>query len=96
MFFLTFLAEPPGSWLYTFALLAALEAPAALALQQWLALRRQDASSRGTVMARLAAAAWAMFLLRGITLLCSLLIPDGTPARSDRIVNRPLRSRITW
>jgi signal peptidase I len=79
MFFLTFLAEPPGSWLYTFALLAALEAPAALALQQWLALRRQDASSRGTAMARLAAAAWAMFLPRGITLLCSLLIPNGTP-----------------
>jgi signal peptidase I len=78
MFFLTFLAEPPGSWLYTFALLAALEAPAALALQQWLVVRRQGKSSRSTVLARLAAAAWALFLLRGIALLFTLLIPDGT------------------
>src|SRR5579859_526560 len=78
MFFLTFLAAPPGSWLYTFVLLAALEAPAALALQQWLALRRQRASERSTVLARLAAAAWALFLLRGLALLFTLLIPDGT------------------
>ena len=78
MFFLTFLAEPPGSWLYTFVLLAALEAPAALALQQWLALRHQGAASQRAVLARLSAAAWALFLLRGITLLFNLLIPDGT------------------
>src|SRR5438128_8477110 len=78
MFFLTFLAEPPGSWLYTFVLLAALEAPAALALQGWISLRRQDASSRGMVLGRLALATWALFLLRAAGLLFILLIPDGT------------------
>ncbi len=79
MFFLTFLAEPPGSWLYTFALLAALEAPAVLALQQWLALRRQGASAQGRAMARLALAAWLLLLLRAAGLVLTLLIPDGTP-----------------
>lgn len=78
MFFLTFLAEPPGSWLYTFAVLAALEAPAALALQQWISLRRQGLSSRGIVLARLALATWTLFLLRAAGLLFTLLIPDGT------------------
>jgi signal peptidase I len=78
MFLLTFLTEPPGSWLYTFVLLAALEAPAALALQAWISLRRQGPSSRGMVLGRLALATWALFLLRAAGLLFILLIPDGT------------------
>ena len=78
MFFLTFLAEPPGSWLYTFVLLVALEAAAALALRQWLALRRAGDASRRTALGRLALATWAVFWLRGLTMLITLLIPDGT------------------
>jgi signal peptidase I len=83
MFFLTFLAQPPGSWLYSFVLLAALEAPAALALQQALALRRAPTTavpSQGAVMARLTLAAWVLFLVRGVVLLFSLLIPNDTSA----------------
>jgi len=78
MFFLTFLAEPPGNWLYTFALLAALEAPAALALQQWLAQRRQGASGQAWAWGRLALAAWVLLLLHVVGLLFTLLIPAGT------------------
>jgi signal peptidase I len=92
MFFLTFLADPPGSWLYTFGLLAALEAPAALALQQWWSLRRQDASGHGPVLARLAVAVWALFLLRLAGLLATLLIPAGTP---DALAILPPLDRAT-
>jgi len=81
MFFLTFLAGPPGSWLYTFVLLAVLEAAAALALQQWMSLRRQpDGGDRATLPGRLALGAGGLFLLRAGVLLVSLLIPDGSGA----------------
>ena len=93
MFFLTFLAQPPGSWLYTFVLLAVIEAPAALALQQGLALRRQGGSSRATALVRLATAAWALFLLRGITLLVTLLVPDGS--RDALAILPPLDRAVT-
>ncbi len=92
MFFLTFLAEPPGSWLYTFVLLVALEAAAALALQHWLALRRAGATSRRTALARLALATWSVFWLRGITMLITLLIPDGT---RDAVAILPPLDRAT-
>ncbi len=92
MFFLTFLAEPPGSWLYTFVLLAALEAPAVLALQQWLALRRQGNSPQGLAMARLALASWLLLLLRAAGLILTLLIPAGTP---DALAFLPPLDRAT-
>ncbi|MCC6192313.1 MAG: signal peptidase I [Anaerolineales bacterium] len=70
--FLTFLTNPPGSWLYYFGLLAALEAPAALAVHQWW-------NTRQPAYARLAVAAAALFGLRVAALLATLLIPPGTP-----------------
>ena len=82
MFFLTFLAQPPGSWLYSFVLLAALEAPATLALQQQPALRRQPKTRQSSVMARLTLAACVLFLVRGIVLLVSLLVPTTHRRRS--------------
>jgi len=69
---LTFLSDPPGSWLYYFGLLAALEAPAALALHQWWITREGG-------NARAALAAGAMFGARGLALVGVLLIPAGTP-----------------
>jgi signal peptidase I len=92
MAFLTFLSDAPGSWLYIFVLLAALEAPAALALQQWWLLRRQDVSGQGTVMARLALASWALFGLLVAGLLATLLIPAGTP---DALTILPPLDRAT-
>ena len=61
-------------------LLAALEAAAALALQQWLSLRRQDGGERAARLGRLALGAWGLFLLRAAVLLVTLLIPDGSSA----------------
>ena len=81
MAFLTFLAGPPGSWLYTFVLLAVLEAAAALALQQWMSLRQQpDGGDRATWPGRLALGAGGLFLLRAAVLLVTLLIPEGSGA----------------
>ena len=77
MWFLTFLSVPPGSWLYTLGLLAALEAPAALAFQRWGALRRRPSEygQSGPLFARLALAAGALFLLRVAGMLAALLVP---------------------
>jgi signal peptidase I len=69
---LTLLADPPGSWFYYFGLLAALEAPAALALHQWW-------QTRDGAYARVAAAAGALFGVRAVALVALLLIPAGTP-----------------
>ncbi|MEP7355939.1 MAG: signal peptidase I [Anaerolineales bacterium] len=79
MWFLTFLSVPPGSWLYTLALLAALEAPAALALQRWGLLRgRPGEGGRGQLFGRLALAGGSLFLLRVAGMLAALLIPPNS------------------
>jgi signal peptidase I len=92
MAILNFLSDAPGSWLYNFVLLAALEAPGALALQQWWSLRRQAAPGRASVMARLALAAWGLFGLRVIGLLATVLVPGGTP---DALAILPPLDRAT-
>ena len=96
MFFLTFLAEPPGSWLYTFVLLAALEAAAALALQQWFSLRVHErppsGGGRARRLGRLALGAWGLFLLRALVLLATLLLPEGSRAA---LAILPPRDRAT-
>src|SRR5829696_262943 len=70
--FLTLLTHPPGSWFYTLGLLAALEAPAALALHRFW-------TTRSSTYARAALAITTLFGLRLAAFLVLLLIPAGTP-----------------
>ena len=93
--FLNFLSALPGSWLYTFGLLAVLEATAALALQRWWSLRGRPAeiaSGRAAVMARLTFAAGSLLVLRLVSLLAALLIPSGS---TDALIVLPPLDRAS-
>jgi signal peptidase I len=93
MWFLTFLSVAPGSWLYALGLLAALEAPAALAWQRWGTLqRRPDEGGSSVLFGRLALAAGSLFLLRVAGMLAALLVP---PNSSDALIILPPLDRAT-
>jgi signal peptidase I len=95
MLLLNFLSMPPGSWLYTLGLLAALEAAAAFAFQRWQALRRRPGEGPvggGALAGRLALAAGGLFILRVGGILAALTVP---PSTQDALIILPPLDRAT-